>query len=73
MLNFDFYNPTRILFGQGEISQLDKLVPTSARVLILLGGCSAKENGTLDEIKQALANRHIDEFSGLNLIHIMKH
>ena len=33
MLNFDYYNPTRIVFGQGSIAQLDALVPSDARVL----------------------------------------
>ena len=42
MLNFDFYNPTRILFGQGRIADLDKVVPAQARVLILYGGGSVK-------------------------------
>ena len=27
MLNFTYYNPTRIIFGKGTIAELDKLVP----------------------------------------------
>ena len=42
MLNFDFYNPTHIAFGAGKVADLDKLVPKDARVLILLGGSSAR-------------------------------
>ena len=33
MQNFDFYNPTHILFGPGRIADLGAQVPGSARVL----------------------------------------
>ena len=65
MNNFDFYNPTRIVFGQGRIAELDKLVPANARVLILTGGESARKNGTLAEVRNALGTREISEFSGI--------
>jgi len=65
MLNFDFYNPTHIAFGSGKISELDQLIPVTARVLILSGGSSAKQTGTLDEVHQALTGRYIEEFSGI--------
>lgn len=65
MLNFDFYNPTHIAFGEGKVADLDKLVPKDARVLILLGGSSARKNGTLDEVIKALANRRVQEFEGI--------
>lgn len=65
MQNFEFHNPTRIVFGTETISKLDGLLPASARVLILYGGASAKANGTLDEVKAALGQRHIEEFSGI--------
>ena len=68
MQNFDYQNPTRILFGQGSIAKLAKAVPASARVLLLYGGGSALRNGTLDEVKAALATAgigHVSEFSGI--------
>lgn len=65
MQNFEFYNPTRIVFGTSIISKLATLVPTSARVLILYGGASAKLNGTLDEVKAALGTRVVNEFGGI--------
>ena len=65
MLNFNYYNPTRIAFGEGKISELDSLVPADAKVLILFGGSSAKKTGTLDEVKQALGNRSLIEFAGI--------
>lgn len=65
MLDFNFYNPTRIVFGSDTIKQLDQLVPAQARVLILFGGESARKNGTLDEVRQALGNRDVREFGGI--------
>ncbi|WP_133408412.1 iron-containing alcohol dehydrogenase [Parashewanella tropica] len=65
MQNFDFYNPTRICFGEGQIAKLADLVPQDAKVLILLGGSSARRNGTLDEVKQALGERQQFEFDGI--------
>jgi NADP-dependent alcohol dehydrogenase len=60
MNNFNFYNPTRIVFGEGQVAKLDELVPEQARVLVLFGGQSARKNGTLDEVITALGNRHIE-------------
>ena len=65
MQNFDFQNPTRILFGQGRIADLDKVVPKDVRVLVLYGGGSIKSNGVFDEVKAALGERHVQEFSGI--------
>ena len=72
MLNFDFHNPTRILFGQGRIADLDKQVPAAAKVLILVGGASAEKNGTLAEVRAAIGSRQHATFTGieLSLIHI---
>ena len=57
MFNFDFYNPTRILFGKGRIADLNKQVPQQARVLVLYGGGSVKTTGTLTEVLHALGDR----------------
>ncbi|MCW8809261.1 MAG: iron-containing alcohol dehydrogenase, partial [Rhodanobacter sp.] len=65
MQNFEFHNPTRIVFGKDTIGKLGGLLPESARVLILYGGASAKANGTLDEVKATLGQRHVQEFSGI--------
>jgi len=65
MQNFDFYNPTQILFGKGRIADLPKVVPAGSRVLILYGGGSIKANGVFDEVKQALAGYEVQEFSGI--------
>ncbi|AWI80586.1 NADH-dependent alcohol dehydrogenase [Parazoarcus communis] len=65
MQNFEFYNPTKIVFGTETISRLAELVPSDARVLILYGGSSAQKNGTLDEVKSALGARTVREFAGI--------
>ena len=65
MLNFDFYNPTQILFGQGQIASLAKQVPAGARVLLVYGGGSIKQNGVFDEVMAALAGHIVTEFSGI--------
>lgn len=68
MNNFQYYNPVRIVFGEGQIEKLAELVPSNARVLITYGGGSAKRTGTLDEVKSALATngqRAVFEFGGI--------
>jgi len=65
MQNFEFYNPTKIVFGNDTIARLTDLVPSDARVLILYGGASARKNGTLDEVRTALGTRYIQEFGGI--------
>jgi NADP-dependent alcohol dehydrogenase len=65
MQNFEFYNPTRIVFGAGTIARLADLVPPGARVLILFGGASAEKSGTLAEVRAALGTRVVREFGGI--------
>lgn len=65
MNNFDFYNPTRIAFGEGKIAALDTLVPKDAKVLVLFGGESARRTGTLDEVEAALGGRQVQLFGGI--------
>ena len=36
MFNFDFYNPTHIVFGKDRLGELDTLVPKDAKVLITM-------------------------------------
>jgi NADP-dependent alcohol dehydrogenase len=65
MLNFDFFNPTKILFGKDRIADLAKLLPADASVLVLYGGGSIKSNGVFDQVMSALAGRTLHEFSGI--------
>lgn len=65
MQNFELYNPTRIVFGEGKVAELARLVPKDARVLILFGGESARKTGTLAEVRAALGEREVAEFGGI--------
>ncbi len=65
MLNFQFCNPTKIVFGKDEIAQLSTLIPANARVLITYGGGSVKRFGTLDRVIEALGDRFYVEFGGI--------
>lgn len=65
MQNFDYYNPTQIVFGQDRLAELDKLVPADATVMITYGGQSAKRFGTIEKVSKALGARKIIEFSGI--------
>lgn len=65
MLDFDYYNPTRIVFGEDSITRLDTLVPNDARVLVLYGGGSAERNGTLAQVEAALGARQVQRFAGI--------
>lgn len=65
MFNFDYHNPTQILFGQGQIAALSGLVPAGARVLLLYGGGSIRHNGVYDEVMAALSGHSVLEFAGI--------
>ncbi|WP_019518833.1 iron-containing alcohol dehydrogenase [Faucicola boevrei] len=67
MNNFTYFNPVKIVFGEGQIKELASLVPKNAKVLITYGGGSAVKTGTLDEVKTALngESREIFEFGGI--------
>ena len=65
MLNFDFYNPTNVLFGQGQIAALSKQIPANDRVLVVYGGGSIKQNGVFDEVMAALQGHQVTEFGGV--------
>lgn len=65
MQNFEFYCPTKVVFGKGTISQLSELIDKSKKVLMIYGGGSIKKNGVYDQVKEALKNHTLFEFSGI--------
>lgn len=65
MDNFTFHNPTRVHFGRGQIAQLATEIPADARVLLLAGGGSIKQNGVYAQVKAALGPRTVLEFFGV--------
>ena len=65
MQSFNFYNPTHIVFGAGRVSELAQLVPAGAKVMVLYGGNSARQHGTLDEVEAALSQHELHLFGGI--------
>lgn len=65
MRNFDFVNPTRLVFGKGTIARLADLIPADKKIMITFGGGSIKSNGVYDQVKEALKNHNCVEFWGI--------
>lgn len=65
MDNFTYLNPTRIHFGRGQIAKVNDELPAGARVLLLAGGGSIKQNGVYEQVKAALGARATFEFFGV--------
>ncbi|MGY8910483.1 MAG: iron-containing alcohol dehydrogenase [Flavobacteriales bacterium] len=65
MNNFEFKNPTKIIFGKDTIKNIANEIPTNAKVLLLYGGGSIKKNGIYDQVTTALANVDFIEFRGI--------
>ena len=55
MIAFNFYNPTRIIFGSGKLNELsEQELPGKKAMLLISGGKSTKLNGSLDKVKAQL-------------------
>lgn len=65
MENFEFYNPTRIVFGKGTIAELNEHIPQGATLLMCYGGGSIKRNGVYDQVMTAIGDRVVYEFGGI--------
>jgi NADP-dependent alcohol dehydrogenase len=65
MFNFNLYAPTKILFGQGQISDLPNQIPQNSRILLTYGGGSVMRNGVLRQVRTALAGFTVFEFAGI--------
>lgn len=56
MVTFDFYNPTRIVFGSGKLNTLSQqALPGKKAMLLISCGKSTKVNGSLEKVKEQLA------------------
>ncbi len=65
MLNFNYRNPTRILFGKGQIANIAAEIPAGAKVLLTYGGGSIHRNGVYEQTMKALAGHAVVEFGGI--------
>ena len=65
MLNFELYNPTKMVFGKGQIEKLSALVPQGAKILLAYGGGSIFNNGIHKQVIDNLKEFEIVEFGGI--------
>ena len=65
MNNFEFKNPTKIVFGKGQIENIKSEIPKDAKVLMLYGGGSIKKNGIYKQVITALIDHEVVEFGGI--------
>lgn len=65
MYNFSFQNPTKLIFGEGQISKIASSIPKDKKVLVIYGGGSIKKNGVYDQVAAALAEHQWSEFGGI--------
>lgn len=68
MDNFAFYTPTKIYFGDGMISNLNKIADLGKNVLMVYGKSSIKRTGIYDKVINELnsAGMNITELSGVD-------
>lgn len=61
MENFEFYTPTRMIFGKGTHLQVGKIIKEYGfkNVLVHFGGASAQKTGLLDAVTDALSEEGI--------------
>ncbi|WP_273123988.1 iron-containing alcohol dehydrogenase [Bacillus weihaiensis] len=68
MEKFTYYNPTKLIFGKGQLDQLKNEVPQyGKKVLLVYGGGSIKRNGLYDEVVKTLneLDTELFELSGV--------
>lgn len=68
MINFEAYNPTRIVFGTNQHARIGELLrgmPQVKKVLVAYGGGSIHSNGVYQKVMDALADVEVIEFSGI--------
>ena len=55
--NFEFYAPTKVIFGKGAENEVGKLAKTfgASIVLVVYGGGSARRSGLLDKVEASLS------------------
>lgn len=65
MNNFIFQNPTKLVFGKGQIKKLSELIPDNVNLMLTFGGGSVTKNGVYDQVKEGLKGRNYIEFWGI--------
>ena len=65
MTNFEYFNPTKVFFGNGSISKLSQQLTEYTNVLLMYGSGSIKKNGVYEQVKEQLCKKNLFEFSGI--------
>ena len=65
MDNFIFCNPTKLVFGKGQIKEIENLIPKNKNLMLTFGGGSVKENGVYNQVVTALKDHDFIEFWGI--------
>ena len=66
MQNFNYYSPTRLIFGQGVVAQLPSVLsPLGTRVLLAYGGGSIKRIGLYEKVLSLLQGFEVVELPGI--------
>jgi len=76
MQNFVFENPTKIIFGEGQIGRIGKEIARfGTKVLIVSGRGSIIKNGVYDQVMASLGKAKLDvvEFSGVKSNPVLSH
>ena len=63
MENFTFWNPTKLIFGKGQLEQLKNEVPNYGhKVLLVYGGGSIKQSGLYSQVLDILKELNCEVF-----------
>ncbi|AZB44204.1 iron-containing alcohol dehydrogenase [Bacillus sp. FJAT-42376] len=68
MDNFTYYNPTKLIFGKGQLEQLKNELPQyGKKVLLVYGGGSIKRSGLYDQVLSVLneIGAEVSELAGV--------
>jgi alcohol dehydrogenase len=58
---FDFYIPTKVLFGPGKLNELSNVkLPGKKAIIVISGGSSMKRYGYLDRVVSLLEKRNVE-------------
>lgn len=62
MNNFEFYSPTKVIFGKGIENNIGQEIKAwgGTKVLVHFGGKSARDSGLLDRVEKSLRDAGID-------------
>ena len=76
MKNFEFYNPTKIIFGEDRVGNIGKEAkPYGSKCLMVYGKSSIKKNGVYDTVVKSLADAGIEfiEYPGVKSNPFLSH